>query len=207
MCFLASLFFSVFYTCSSHVVEQGFSTFSNHSTHGKWCLHLVLEETRKVFGGWRELDWGIDCPGFELLSPGWLREKYLRIFLTHKSTSSELWIDLKMWDLEISKQRFISRHKHLLSLSVSSVNQSCLILCDPKDCSTPGLPVHRQLPGFTQTHVHWVSVAIQSSHPLSSSSPPAFNLSQQERFPFSGSFQMGQFFLLGGQVLEFQLQH
>ena len=53
---------------------------------------------------------------------------------------------------------------------LSSVTQSCLTLCDPLDCSTPGLPVHHQLPEFTQTHVHWVSDAIQPSHPLLSPS-------------------------------------
>ena len=55
----------------------------------------------------------------------------------------------------------------------SSVAQSCPTLCDPMNCNTPGLPVHRQLPEFTQTHVHWVSDAIQPSHPLLSPSPPA----------------------------------
>ena len=52
--------------------------------------------------------------------------------------------------------------------------------CDPMDCSTPGFPVHHQLPELAQTHIHWVSDAIQSSHPLSSPSPPAFNLSQHQ---------------------------
>ena len=55
----------------------------------------------------------------------------------------------------------------------SSVAQSCLTLCLPMDCSMPGLPVHYQLPEFTQTHVHRVRDAIQTSHPLSSPSPPA----------------------------------
>ena len=55
----------------------------------------------------------------------------------------------------------------------SSIAQSCLILCDPVDISTPGLLVHHQLPEFTETHVHWVSDAIQPSHPLLSPSPPA----------------------------------
>ena len=55
----------------------------------------------------------------------------------------------------------------------SSVAQSCLTLCDPMDCSTPGLPVHHQLLVFAQTHVHQVGDAIQPSHPLSSPSPPA----------------------------------
>ena len=60
----------------------------------------------------------------------------------------------------------------------SSVAQSCPTLCDPMNRSTPGLPVHHQLPEFTQTHVHRVSDAIQQSHPLSSPSPPAPNPSQ-----------------------------
>ena len=63
---------------------------------------------------------------------------------------------------------------------VSSVTQSCPTLCDPMNCSTPGLPVHHQLPEFTQTHVHRVSDAIQPSHPLLSPSPPAPNPSQHQ---------------------------
>ena len=54
-----------------------------------------------------------------------------------------------------------------VSVQFSSVTQPCPTLCDPMDCSTPGLPLHHQLPEFTQTHVHWVSDAIQPSHPLS----------------------------------------
>ena len=63
-----------------------------------------------------------------------------------------------------------------LLISGSSVSQLCPTLCDPVDCSTPGLPVHHQLLGFTQTHIHWVGDAIQPSHALSSPSPPTFNL-------------------------------
>ena len=77
---------------------------------------------------------------------------------------------------------------------LSSVTQSCPTLCDPMDCSTPGLPVHHQLPEFTQIRVHWVHDAIQPSHRLSSPSPPAFNLSQDQ-----GVFQMSQFFTSGGK--------
>ena len=62
----------------------------------------------------------------------------------------------------------------------SSVTQSCLTPCDPMDCSTPGFAVHHQLPEPAQTHVHRVGDAIQPSHPLSSPSPPAFNLSQHQ---------------------------
>jgi len=66
------------------------------------------------------------------------------------------------------------------ALQFSSVAQSCLTLCDPMNCSMPGLPVHHQLPEFTQTHVHRVGDAIQPSHPLSSPSPPAPNPSQHQ---------------------------
>ena len=86
--------------------------------------------------------------------------------------------------------------------SVSSVAQLCPTLCDPIDCSTLGLPVHHQLPGFTQTHVHWVGDAIQPSHPLSSPSPPAFNLSQHQ-----GLFKWVISSHQVAKVLEFQLQH
>ena len=65
------------------------------------------------------------------------------------------------------------------SVQFSSVAQSRVILCDPMDCSTPGLPVHHQLPEFTHTYVHSVGDAIQPSHPLSSASP-TFNLSQHQ---------------------------
>ena len=65
---------------------------------------------------------------------------------------------------------------------LSSVAQSCLTLCDPMNCSTPGLPVHHQLLQLAQTHVYWVGDAIQPSHPLVSPSPPALNLSQHQVF-------------------------
>ena len=78
------------------------------------------------------------------------------------------------------------------SVQFSSVAQLCPTRCDPINCSTPSLPVHHQLPESTQTHVHWVGDAIQPSHPLSSPSPPALNLSA------SGSFPMSQLFAPGG---------
>ena len=74
------------------------------------------------------------------------------------------------------KQTFLQRRhvvQSLISVQFSSVAQSCPALCDPMNHSTPGLPVHYQLPEFTQTRVHWVSDAIQPSHPRSSPSPPA----------------------------------
>ena len=79
--------------------------------------------------------------------------------------------------------------------SVSSVAQSCPTLCNPMNGSTPGLPVHHQLPESTQTHVHWVGDAIQPPHLLSSPSTPALNLSQHQ-----GLFQC-QLFTSGGQSI------
>ena len=86
--------------------------------------------------------------------------------------------------------------------SVSLVAQSCPTLCDPINHSTPCLPVHHQLPEFTQTHVHWVGDAIQPSHPLSSPSPPAPNPTQHQSL-----FQWVNSSHEVTKVLEFQLQH
>ena len=84
----------------------------------------------------------------------------------------------------------------------SSVAQSCPTLCHPMNCSTPGLPVHHQLPGFTQTHIHPISDAIQPSYPLSSTSPPAPNPSQHQSL-----FQWVNSSHEVAKVLEFQPQH
>ena len=75
--------------------------------------------------------------------------------------------------------QILQGNKQDSSIQFSSVTQSCPTLFDPM-CSMPGLPVHQQLPELAQTHVHEVSVAIQPSHPLSSPSPPAFNLSHHQ---------------------------
>ena len=97
---------------------------------------------------------------------------------------------------------FFSKSFYLfLSVPVSSVTRSCLTLYDPIDCSTPGLPVHHQLPEPTQTHVHLVGDAIQPSHPLSSPSSPAFNLSQHQ-----GLFKWVSFSHQLSKVLELQHQ-
>ena len=74
----------------------------------------------------------------------------------------------------------VNQNVLLISVPFSSLPQSCLTLYDPMDCSTPGLPVQKQLPEFMQTNVHRVGDAIQPSHPLSSPSPPTFNLSQHQ---------------------------
>ena len=109
----------------------------------------------------------------------------------HGVTKSWLWLSMHA-------------HTHMRvrthTVQFSSVTQLCPTLCDPMKCSTPGLPVHHQLLEFTQTHVHWVSDAIQPSHPLSSPSPPAPSPSHnQALFQWvSSSHQVAK-------VLEFQL--
>ena len=92
-----------------------------------------------------------------------------------------------------------NHHLHAMLCYAKSL-QSCPTLCDPIDGSPPGLPVHHQLPEFTQTHAHRVDDAIQPSHPLSSPSPPAFNLSQHQ-----GLFQGVNSSHEVAKVLEFQL--
>ena len=88
------------------------------------------------------------------------------------------------------------------SVQFSSVTQSCPTLCDHMDCSMPGLPIHHQLLEFRQTHVHWVSDAIQPSHPLRFPSPHTFNLSQHQGL----SKWVGYLHQIG-KALEFQLKH
>ena len=95
---------------------------------------------------------------------------------------------------------FIKRLFSSSSVQFSSVAQSCSALCNPMNCSMPGLPVHYQLPEFTQTHVHWVGDAIWSSHPLSYSFPPAPNPSQHQSL-----FQWVNSSHQVAKVLEFQL--
>ena len=97
--------------------------------------------------------------------------------IIHRVTKSETWLT--------------DFHFHSQSVQFSSVAQSCPTLCNPMNRSTPGLPVHHQLPESTQTHVHRVSDAIQPSHPLSSPSPPALNPSQHQSFPVSQLFAWG----------------
>ena len=81
---------------------------------------------------------------------------------------------------EIKRYLLLGRKAVIILDQIRSVAQSCPTLCDPMNCSTPGLPVQHQLLEFTKTHVHRVSDAIQPSHPLSSPSPPAHNPSQHQ---------------------------
>ena len=91
---------------------------------------------------------------------------------------------------------------HEGSVLFSSVAQSCLTLCNPMNCNRPGILVHHQLPEFTLTHVHWVSDAIQPSHPLLSPSSPAPNPSQHQSL-----FQWINYSHEVAKVLEFQLKN
>ena len=98
---------------------------------------------------------------------------------------NELWFSLQeLEDVELpwwlSGKESTCQHR----VQFSSVAQSCPTLRDPMNRSTPGLPVHHQLPEFTQTHVHGVSDAIWPSHPLPSASPPAPNPSQHQSVQF-----------------------
>jgi len=93
-------------------------------------------------------------------------------------------------------------YMHAVYVQFSSVTQLCPTLCDSMNHSTPGLPVHHQLPEFTQTHAPWVGDAIQPSHPPLSPSLPALNLSQHQ-----GLFKWVSFSHQVAIVLDFQLQH
>ena len=101
----------------------------------------------------------------------------ISVFLFYKAGRQENLSHRTAWGLKekVSASQCISH-----SVQFSSVAQSCPTLCDPMNRSTPGLAVHHQLPESTQTHVHRVDDAIQPSHPLSSPSPPALNLSQHQ---------------------------
>ena len=106
---------------------------------------------------------------------------YIEVYIYESQTPSPSHLHRRPFPLA-TKSLFSVSVSILLFCSVqfSSVAQSCLSLCNPMNCSTPGLPVHHQLPEFTQTHVHRVGDAIQPSHPLSSPSPPAPDPSQHQ---------------------------
>ena len=102
--------------------------------------------------------------------------------------------------IDLTEQRLHYADK--ISVQFSSVAQSCPTLCDPMNCSTPGLLVHHQLQEFTQTHFHRVSDTIQPSHPLSSPSPPAPNPYPSQH---QSLFQWVNSLHRVAKVLEFQL--
>ena len=107
----------------------------------------------------------------------------------------------RIWYRETETVIIFCHLETLYDIQFSLVAQSCLALCDPMNHGMPGLPVHHQLPEFTQTHVHWVGDSSQPSHPLPSPSPPAPNPSQHQ-----GLFQWVNSSHQVAKVLEFQLQ-
>ena len=111
-------------------------------------------------------------------------------------------LSLVLWSLHFMLICALKVEISHVGISVSSVTQSCRTLCNPMDCNMLGLPVHHQLPEFTQTHVQWVSDAIQPCHSLLSPSSPTFNLSQH-----LGLFKWVSSLHQVAKVLEFQLQH
>ena len=129
--------------------------------------------------------------------------KHFHIEVGNFVFSSALWVFTVCIYGSYASHSLSLSQAHLCSVTLiqfSSVAQSCPTLCDPMNRSTPGLPVHHQLPEFTQTHVHWVSDAILPSHPLSSPSPPAPNPSQHQSL-----FQWVNSLHEVAKILEFQL--
>ena len=130
------------------------------------------------------------CKPFHLGFETFVKDPDANLDITENSSKYEEKAKTACWEKSLNSDG------SLITLQFSSVAQLCLTLCDPMDCSMPGLPE------FTQTHVHWVGGAIQPSHPLSSPSPPAFNLSQHQ-----GLFQWVSSLHQVAKVLAFQLHH
>ena len=107
----------------------------------------------------------------------WRRRKNTLVFLPGKFHGQRSLEGYSSWYCKESDR---TEHNAHISVQFSSVAQLCLTLCDPMNCSNPGFPVHHQLLESTQTHVYCVGDAIQPSHPQSSPSPPALNLSQHQ---------------------------
>ena len=128
------------------------STWSQRVGHD-WVTNIKTLETKQLFLKWKK----------EMLKE---KNRYTWFFALHLDLAADIYY--KLLPMQYQKA----------SVQFSSVAQSCPILWDPMNPSTPGFPVHHQLPEFTQSHVHWVGDAIQPSHPLSSPSPPGPNPSQ-----------------------------
>ena len=186
-----------------HVLLQGIFTTQGLNSgfpHCRWTLYHLSHQ-----GSPRILNW-IAYP-FSSGSSLHCRQSLYQLSYHKESlqfNNKDTTNQMKQWAKDLnenfSKEDIQMSIKHMKrcsrsSVQFSSVPQSCLTLCDPMDCSMPGLPVHHQLPELFKTHVHQVSDAIQPSHSLSSPSPPPFNLSQHQ------SFQMSQFFTSSGQSI------
>ena len=176
------------------------------------------------------------CPGWEPLGPSWVgaKEKGLRSKILGSWAWDRWWevillicclglgsfgsfsccvaVSVKDDGIENRRLFFIFFQTFLLLRAAFSSVQLLIISnsATPWMSSTPGFPVHHQLLELAQTHFHWVSDAIQPSHPLSSLSPPTLNLSLHQGLSqrvSSLDFLMRQFFASGGQSTEFELQH
>ena len=152
-------------------------------TDGQWAHEKMLNHQRNVNEVFTSCKWG-----------KW--EKQWGITLYWSEWLSSQWSQMRSVGEDVETRG--SQHTAAAAKSL----QLCPTLCDPMNRSTPGLPVHHQLPEFTQTHAHRVGDAIQPSHPLSSPCPPAPNPSQHQ-----GLFQWVNSSHEVAKVLEFQLQH
>ena len=163
---------------------------ASHTKYGGWRACKSVEGRRR---------------GERLATADWMYGEHLtrsccsRKFELRSAKSQHHWYVYLMlsWARDCWAMCKSSASKRSLWKKLFSVTQSCPTLCDPTDCSTPGLPVHHQLPELTQTHVHQVSDAIQTSHPVVPFS------SRLQSFPVSGSFPMSH---KVAKVLELQLQ-
>ena len=140
------------------------------------------------------IQWGVNIQNIQKNSNNWTAKNKPDFKMGRRSEQVFFQKDIDMVN------RHLKRCSASLIIQFSSVAQSCLTLCDPMNRSTPGLPVHHQLPEFTQTHIHQVSDAIQPSHPLSYPSPPAPNPSQHQSL-----FQWVNSLHEVAKVLEFRL--
>ena len=124
-----------------------------------------------------------EIPGLISFRMDWLDllavQGTLKSLLQHHSSKASILQCSAFFIVQVSHP-YMTTGKTISSVQFTSVTQLCPTVCDPMNCSMPGLPVHHQLPEFTQTHVHRVGDAIQPSHPLSSPSPPAPNHSQHQ---------------------------
>ena len=184
------LYLSLPYTCCKIISMENFSL-KMHVLLGILSMEpLLISENNS---------WGYFVPYLKLWEKkgGWPDEGELKLYCTLKPALSLAFCSLSSFSkfpikIQLAQSCGLADHTALVfnystlppllenSHQFSSVAQSCPILCDPVDCSTPGLPVLHHLPEFTKTNVQWVRDAIQPSHPLSSPSPPAPNPSQHQ---------------------------